>query len=226
MGTRGCIARLTKEGFEGRYHHWDSYPSGLGETLWKLYNEYFNHDLKGMLEKLIDEHKAGWSTICGKDFNFKAGFIEDITKASTTKKPLCYCHGDRHEKEWLVTKENASGSGIEWVYAFDIEAKTMLILSSFNESGSKMIGMFGCGNEDAEWRTVAVVNLEGKEPNWEKIKDTVVEKANMDYEAYQKRKREQFLKTMIEGTLRLMRDINTFWQKLLSKKQRIKFLGK
>jgi len=53
MATRGVIARKTEDGFEGRYHHFDSYPTGLGETLFDLYNGHFKKDLTAMLKYLI-----------------------------------------------------------------------------------------------------------------------------------------------------------------------------
>ena len=77
MSTRGAIVRLKNgEGTQwaGVYHHWDSYPSGLGATLWDLYHGHFQKDLKGMLEVLIDEHPAGWSTIVNADWSFDPGF--------------------------------------------------------------------------------------------------------------------------------------------------------
>jgi hypothetical protein len=44
MSTRGCIARLTGSQpwqFRGVYHHWDSYPSGLGRALFRGRNWEF-----------------------------------------------------------------------------------------------------------------------------------------------------------------------------------------
>lgn len=204
MGTRGCIVRITEKGFEGRYHHWDSYPSGLGETLWKLYHGYFNGDLAKMLDVLIKQHKAGWSTINGKDFNLPCGFVtlesKDIDEQNERyKKPECYCHGERKEEEWLVTQDNASGSGCEWVYAFDVEKEMMQILASFNEDRTKMIGVFGCGNENGIWKIVKEVDLDGTEPNWKQIEDNIREESHKTYEAIKKRKKEEFLETVKEG---------------------------
>ena len=209
MGTRGCIARVTKEGFEGRYHHWDSYPSGLGKTLWDLYHNHFKHDLKAMLQTLIDEHHAGWSTICGKDFNLKAGFTElttkDINKQTKRyRKPQCYCHGSRHEKEWVVTEKNASGSGVEWTYAFNEDKNEMQILGSYcnyaeDMKGVKMVGYFGLGDETATWKLIKTILLRGEEPDWEKIKEDVDKDSEKAYQENQKKKRERFLKTMKEG---------------------------
>lgn len=80
--------------------------------------------------------------------------------------PECYCHGGRNEEPNKITELNASGCGCEWAYVFD--GDTMEIQSSYTDEG-KMIGMFGCGDPEAEWRTVYTVDLRGSEPNWEKI---------------------------------------------------------
>jgi len=171
MGTRGGIARIVgKSGFRGVYHHWDSYPSGLGEQLWSLYHGFFKGDLKRMLRFLINEHPAGWSTICNKDFSLKAGYV-DMNDPSyrEDRRPQCYCHGSRHKKAHVLTDKNASGSGVEYVYAFDEKTNTMYILSSYIKSGAKMIGFFGAGDPNAEWRAIAAVDLNGAEPNWKMI---------------------------------------------------------
>lgn len=76
MGTRGVIARPDGEGFKGRYHHWDSYPEGLGKTLFERRKDTFAGDTDAMLAFLIDQHSAGWSTINGADLSKSTGFQE------------------------------------------------------------------------------------------------------------------------------------------------------
>jgi len=183
MATRGAIARLTHvlpAKWAGRYHHWDSYPSGLGATLWNLYHGHFNRDLNQMLKVLIDDHPAGWSSLNACDFAQEPGFIEPLDsthEGESASRPQCYCHGERQEEGWLVTDGNASGSGCEWAYAFTSATTTdgqyhhtMLVLSSYTPHG-KMIGMFGQGDPKALWPVVAVVNLNGAEPEWERIEE-------------------------------------------------------
>ncbi len=191
MATRGAIARLTHAlplHWAGRYHHWDSYPTGLGRELWNIFQGHFERDLDRMLGVLIDEHPAGWSTILGADFNLQSGWSNSLGDSKPEEEspemgvsPSCYCHGDRSEEEWLVTDGNASGSGVEWAYVFtsvfahngamDSEERlcTMFVLSSYFDSGEKMIGMFGMGDPKAHWRIAAVVDLQGAEPDWECI---------------------------------------------------------
>ncbi len=182
MGTRGAIARVIDRseglmGFEGRYHHWDSYPEGLGKTLFQLYNGYFAKDMKKFLQVLIDDHPAGWSTINDGDFSLPAGFMEFETRQKLSEDaphgPQCYCHGDRHEEgSSYVTEKNASDSGCEWVYAIDAKKGVMYVLSSYTQvqgKETKMIGFFGCGDPNAVWKPVATVDLAGAEPDWKEI---------------------------------------------------------
>ena len=172
MSTRGAIGRITsKEGepitFSCRYHHWDSNPESLGQTLFKLFKGHFKRDINAMLKMLIDDHPAGWSTINDADFALPAGY-KNIGK-DDSKPPQCYCHGDRHEKKTYVTEKDASDIGCEYVYAFTKDGKKMIILSSYCKNGDKMIGAFGCGDPNAIWKPIAEIDLDGKEPDWEKI---------------------------------------------------------
>ncbi|MBI2851969.1 MAG: hypothetical protein HYX84_02530 [Chloroflexi bacterium] len=215
MSTRGAIARQKGDTFEGRYHHWDSYPTGLGKALWDVYHEQFQDNLDEMLRVLIDEHPAGWSSIVGKDFAVTPGYndygkgnclkcgrlawehyyqdweshgkkltakarkdmangrymaLEHPFEGPESNNAECYCHGDRHEEAFLVTEENAAGSGCEYAYVFAENGKLiMTILSSLNEDESKMIGMFGMGNPEAKWGVLAIVPLDGPEPDWKNI---------------------------------------------------------
>lgn len=73
MSTRGVIARQNGDGFTGRYHHWDSYPAGLGATLYQWAQRM---PLDQMLKVLIDEHPAGWSTIVNTDPSLPPGYVD------------------------------------------------------------------------------------------------------------------------------------------------------
>lgn len=187
MATRGAIVRRAGDGFAGVYHHWDSYPEGLGKTLWHLYRGRFQRDLDAMLRFLIEEHPAGWSSIVDADFSLEPGYTElrnsrtdDYYDGKLTteewlslpqnRRPHCYCHGDRSEEPWTVTHKNAAESGVEWVYYFNPPQRYMAVLRSLNPDGKPMIGMFGCGNPEATWVPVAVIDLDGQqEPPWEEI---------------------------------------------------------
>ena len=153
MSTRSCIARRKGDGFEGVYHHWDGYPTGLGATLWGLAQE---KDSGLLLEELINKHPAGWSTINGG--------LEGAE---------CYCHS-RNEPDQIVTQED--DLGMEWAYVFDKEANTMAVLERIRSNGNHAIGMFGTLGEDPEtgkrddaWTIRWVGRVDGPEPNWEEL---------------------------------------------------------
>lgn len=74
MGTRGCIAKPEGDGWRGRYHHWDSYPTGLGTTLLEVHAEVFAGDHETMIAYLIDDEPVGWSTINGADWSLPKGW--------------------------------------------------------------------------------------------------------------------------------------------------------
>ena len=200
MGTRACIARKTPQGFQGRYHHWDGYPTGLGKALFTLYEGHFRRDLEAMLKTLVDDHPAGWSTICDKDFGIEPGFEERTPcvlcgkeysynhdqenghEFRLSNRPRCYCHGDRREGPWEVNQKNAAGSGCEWAYVFErVNGKDIMhILSSYCSSrgikGQKMIGCFGYGDRSAVWVEIFAVDLDAQEaPDWAAIADSAKE---------------------------------------------------
>lgn len=86
-------------------------------------------------------------------------------------RPECYCHGERSEEGWDVTEENAAGSGCE--YAYVIDGRKMTVLSSYTSIGSsdgttseKMVGFFGMGDDNAEWRPIGHVDFDEPEPDW------------------------------------------------------------
>jgi hypothetical protein len=124
-------------------------------------------DRERMLRMLLDEHPAGWSTIVGTDPEIEPGFVESPTD---DKRPQCYCHGDRHEDiDQILTPKTAVACGCEYAYVFDKDIKRMVVLSSYCDDGTKMIGMFGTGDPKAAWRRIAVVDLDGPEPDWKEI---------------------------------------------------------
>ena len=179
MSTRGCVARLTSKEdkpvkFVGTYLHWDNYPDGTGASLFALRNGKFKGNTDAMLKLLIDEHPAGWSTINGVDWSLPIGYKENDFKnynPDAPKPPQCFCHGDRSEEAFEVTEENSCEVGCEYAYAFTPDGKTMVVLSSHyvsdNGEKRKMIGMFGCGDPDATWEPIGIVDLDGDEPDWE-----------------------------------------------------------
>lgn len=73
-------------------------------------------------------------------------------------------------EDGTIDHTTAAGSGCEWAYVFNEEARAMFIKSSEHPDGSKMIGMFGSGNPEATWQSVAIIELDNPtEPDWKGI---------------------------------------------------------
>lgn len=154
MSTRSIIARQKGDGWEGRYCHYDGYPSGVGATIHRLYQEHFGRDAEAMLRVLIDEHPGGWCAIDDTDFSITPGYINRPSEGNR-KQPQCFCHGDRHEMSPLLT---SCGWDIEWLYIIQAtpDGDIMRVLT---------------GGEEP--RSVAIVDLNRPAPDWDALKARV-----------------------------------------------------
>lgn len=185
MSTRAVIARTTgapssvtgQPHWEGRYHHFDGYPSGLGKRLYELAQQ---HDLSWLLALLIDEHPAGWSNILTCDITATAGYREVNVQSSDDEPawrdieahmrwermqgPLCYCHGTRHEGAYpLITDASRDAWGTEWAYAIDANVRTLAVYARRYDNTYPDLPYHPAR---AYWAHVATVALEGPEPDW------------------------------------------------------------
>lgn len=166
MSTRAVIAQAHGDTWEGRYHHFDGYPRGLGKQLYEVYGQI---GLERMKKLLLEEHPAGWSTILECDINATPGYRELVRHDGEptrwtpehdawelTQGPRCYCHGDRHDTEnWLITPDDETWC--EWAYVLGEKEPVMTVFKNRGGVGA------------AQWKPVAVVRLDGQEPLWEGI---------------------------------------------------------
>jgi len=171
MSTRGCIARRAGDGWQGVYHHSDSYPTGLGCYLFRLIRHVYRGDVGAFLGYAIDEHDGGWSHI------FPSGTIKTKPDGgwfydAEDRRPECYCHGyfaDRdgthhglgtgiirgcecHQKPYRTGQKDEDEPScdplfIEWVYVFDAEVRTIGVLASCGEPIPGTVG-FRVRNQD------------------------------------------------------------------------------
>lgn len=186
MATRGAIGRPTPNGgWEAVYHHYDSYPMGLGRMLWNLYHGHFAGDIEAMRSVLIDQHRAGWSTINDTDFNLDPGFkaignpagdrmiwnddMELVPNPIYENNPRCYCHGDRSEPmvPLMVCGCAVGEEGsceplhIEWAYVLTEQGMEVYTSAKTERGRFLHVPIF-----EARWG--------GIEPDWETIEKTEV----------------------------------------------------
>ncbi len=150
MSTRAFIARKTGPAdneygctFEGRYHHSDGYPSGLGKFLADALIDQFHGDVEALLRRLIDSSAArcGWSTIVGRDLFLQPVSPEQSldyyrawrdnpcpqTEHAYHKTPVCYAARGTEDEDLLT--QTCDLGWLEWGYLFDAEALEVWQLS-------------------------------------------------------------------------------------------------
>lgn len=166
MSTRGVIAVGTLENWKGRYHHFDSYPTGLGQSLFEHYHLTFNKNLKAMIGYLIKSQIAscGWSTVVNRDLSKPPISPEGRVSFSdpryeTQDNPICYWLR-RDEKAYAKIEptftQDTSDHWCEWAYVIDPEKQVMHILH----------WQYG------QWKHVTTVSLGSNEIDWQYIEQT------------------------------------------------------
>lgn len=166
MSTRSCIAKPHGDGWTGRYHHSDGYPSGLGSTLWKAYHETFAGDVKALRELLIDSEaaSAGWSSINGADLTQPPQWGGRNFGDEPSEGPLSYfargeAPSDPHVCTCPSSETECDPLSIEWAYVLTDQA--LVVFKSVP----------GKGPEGYEHRMVGAYPWNGKEPDWNKVEE-------------------------------------------------------
>jgi hypothetical protein len=143
MSTRSIIARVGKaEGeFSGVYAHWDGMPRTRGPLLWKILHEEFNGDLKAALVYLIDEHRAGWSSLDHRNCYCHPHLSKDADhKGRKPERANIFTHAD------VVTGK----TDIEWLYAFD-EERNRLFVRDISHDAESLIEL---SEPEPDWAVV------------------------------------------------------------------------
>lgn len=130
MGTRSCVAKPNGEAIEGRYVHWDGYPSGVGVTLVTAKDTAFGGDLAAMHKKLIDDERIGWSVLAGRDLSLPPAWEEVGEKSAN---PLSYTvRGEKDDDEILIDSvQAAKHSGCAWLYI--LTEAGVIVISLYHE---------------------------------------------------------------------------------------------
>jgi len=208
MSTRAIIARSLPDGeWEGAYHHWDGYPSGLGKTLWDMLHGGSGEagalvfdSVEQLLSYVIDEHPAGWSHLYPARVLVKDSESPSGWDFSDEQRPECYCHGyfgerddvkpDRshlHSPAKFKTRRERYNAALFWeyIYIFERDHKTLTILANyctgepFIYTGVSISGeRYSYATEMYDWFELTKIDLTGREPDW----------ANLDALAKLKRK--------------------------------------
>jgi len=148
MSTRGVIATGEVGAYwYGVYHHSDSYPSGLGKAIFRGIRDAFGGDTFSFEHEFIRSSAAmaGWRTIVDADLSLPpvVGDSWDVDAAGPWAFPA-------KDGEIEITSRTAPG----WLeYAYVLWGNRMSILSNFDDT----------------WVKIAVVELDGPEPDWSEL---------------------------------------------------------
>ncbi len=80
MSTRSVIGKWVDKDqgkIDGRYHHSDGYPEGLGATLWRFLKNNFGDDTERLLNYVLSE-RSGWSSMVDSDPRIPPSWTETI----------------------------------------------------------------------------------------------------------------------------------------------------
>lgn len=181
MGTRGIIAKVEGDGWKGRYHHWDSYPEGLGKTLHEARDKYFDGNVQALIKKLIDDEPVGWSSINGFDLSKPPQWGEERQREEENGPQSYSARGEKPHTGldstgvWITS--DGDDGGTEWCYVLSERGITVLerrFGSPENDQGHG-VGMFGFGASDTTsggyWHYCAFVpwDVETDGVPWEEI---------------------------------------------------------
>jgi hypothetical protein len=164
MSTRSAIARWNDGKWIGVYVHSDGYPTWRGKELWRLLHEGAGGDVEKLLTFLIDTHPNGWSSLgeelVAETWNFP------------NRGPGCVYYDRQDDEPMPQSWDGGNELFLEWVWGFDADARQLHVLCSRRAPGTTI----ETGTDGRTWETpnyehaeVAVLDLDGPEPDWHAI---------------------------------------------------------
>lgn len=166
MSTRAAIGRVDGDSFEGRYHHSDGYPTGLGQRFYERARDA--EDLRAFLAYIVDEHRAGWSHLAYVDeteSNMRLGDLPAEYGADA-----CYCHTYGSEKDNSEPIRDCD-LFIEWAYAINPDTRMMGVWASVYTGETVTVeGAYGSWDEPVyTGRLIAIVSIDDPAVDWAQI---------------------------------------------------------
>jgi len=119
MGTRSVIALKTKQGWFGRYVHWDGYPQGVGAGVWHI----VQRDGVGQAVKTLITDNKSWSSITASHEKDDSEFRESLTWVSG----YGFAHSDQ-EEDWYITDADNEKGGAEYAYVLSMEGMEIFVV--------------------------------------------------------------------------------------------------
>lgn len=209
MSTRGCVAIKTGNmEWRGCYNGSDSHPKGLGKDLWDFLHSEAGEDLQAVADGLLE--CTGWYEFlngglceyCGK---VRVGYPNIISGKILSpsqygeeiwaniirtgfRDPDAKYHDHETKKANVFSKNvQKDASLIQWAYVVDPIAKQVEIFTVVRAKGHHIQEDRGgkLRAPNYQYCLVAVVDLNGDEPDWEKIQERGLGISEIYHEFYE-----------------------------------------
>lgn len=191
MGTRSIIGQATDSGFEGRYCHWDGYPTGRGPALMQTYRE-LDGDLDAVIAYAIRPDVPGyWSS-----FLPPSKAAENDAKPERTTCQLCAGTGVRLDGRFQERGPNCNGcsstglaqnpdrtdtyrtdNGNSWATQSDDWGAEFAYLLS-KRGVDVLAADWSDDNDTVTWQRIGFVEWTDENPDWEAIEQAVYQTAS------------------------------------------------
>jgi hypothetical protein len=171
MSTRSIVARVAGDGFEGRYCHWDGYPTNRAKQLFQAYRELGNSADALKTYAIRDGESGYWSSFQPPSEEKKPAHRETPEGEAEFQKNL-------GEFSWCFEKDNydlvkswGDNWGTEWAYVIDDKGLSVFdYVYAERPEGFK----YDDSPEYKTWRASAHWHLVGtykwdEEPDWEEV---------------------------------------------------------
>ena len=192
MSTRGFVGIGTVDQWEGRYNHWDSYPTGLGADVWATAQRFLQADrhLRGFAARLLgftnwaQMETGGLCEYCGQ----KTGHPHSIdgriyvethqTTGYPDPQALYHQHDTPGSPATIMTPANTDRLFMEWGYVVDPDQNRLHVLVggvatpvSYTVEVIRRDGTHKFWPDKMRYTRGVVESLDlgGAEPNWGRI---------------------------------------------------------
>ena len=186
MGTRGLWG-FRKSGHSiAVYHHFDSYPEGLGYSFSEFLKKNSNEKLSRMFDNIVEIDSSIAPTEEQKDYCVQMSWCDLNVSNSSTNDWYCILHGTQEPENWQFAVDHEKTVYVdnyinfikdslfcEYVYIYDIDARCLEFYTGFQKVPQES-NPYGCKpNKDGYYPCRMVGAICKEDVDKSTVKETV-----------------------------------------------------